>query len=206
MGDDRLPPQQNEASKSAVVRRVSTPPKFEVMDRIRREKPRPGEPIHVDIEVAAEPLERQGKRAYVRSAGGAHSTFDIRSDEAAFLGGDDSAPSPLSYLSAGVAFCFLTHLTTYIRKMGVDIHSVKVELRARFIKNTIDAAVGGQTPGGCEGLDLHVLVDSDKTTEEIARLVRVCRRACMALQSFINPVPTVTALYCNGDRLEVEEV
>lgn len=187
----------------AIVRKVSRKPSFELMSSVRREKMRPGEPIHVDIEVAAEPLERQAKLALVSAAGEGHSTFEIRSDEADFLGGDDSAPSLLSYLTAGVAFCFLTDVTTYVRKAHLRVRSFKIELRARFTKSTIDPGAGGQTPGGCEGLDLHVFVDSDEPGERVTEVIRVCRSACMALQSFTNPVPAVTAVHFNGQRFDV---
>ena len=54
------------------------------------------------VTVEAETLERQRKLARVRTARG--STFEMICDEGEHLGGDDSAPSPLCYFSAGVAF------------------------------------------------------------------------------------------------------
>ena len=54
------------------------------------------------ISVEAETLERQRKLARVRAGSG--STFEMICDEGAHIGGDDTAPSPLAYFSAGVAF------------------------------------------------------------------------------------------------------
>ncbi len=54
------------------------------------------------ITVEAETLERQRKRARVQAGRG--SAFELLSDEGQYLGGDDSAPPPLAYFSAGVAF------------------------------------------------------------------------------------------------------
>ncbi len=54
------------------------------------------------ISLEAETLDRQQKLARVRAGQG--STFEILCDEGVNLGGDDAAPSPLAYFSAGVAF------------------------------------------------------------------------------------------------------
>ncbi len=81
------------------------------MDKIVRKleaaPPTPGAPdpqgrrtitLHVD----AETRERQLKHAIV--TGGSTSPFEVYSDEGFYLGGDDSAPSPLAYFSLGIAF------------------------------------------------------------------------------------------------------
>ena len=53
------------------------------------------------LEVQAETVERQQKRAVVK---GRTSSFEIYCDEGTYLGGDDAAPPPLAYFSAGIAF------------------------------------------------------------------------------------------------------
>ena len=81
-----------------IVRKVRTGesvPNAARQDGVRRE---------IVIEVEAETLERQRKLARVRSGGGAGSTFEMTCDEGSRIGGDDTAPSPLAYFSAGVAF------------------------------------------------------------------------------------------------------
>lgn len=54
------------------------------------------------IRVSAEALDNMKKRAVVFSENA--STFSIICDEGPRLGGDDSAPSPLCYFSAAIAF------------------------------------------------------------------------------------------------------
>ncbi len=79
-----------------IVRKVETQESTAgpvAQDGIRRE---------IVIEVEAETLERQRKLARVRSRNG--STFEMICDEGTRIGGDDTAPSPLAYFSAGVAF------------------------------------------------------------------------------------------------------
>ena len=78
-----------------IVRKVETvesPPRTSG-DGARRE---------IVITIEAETLERQQKLARVRAGQG--STFEVLCDEGKHLGGDDEAPSPLAYFSAGVAF------------------------------------------------------------------------------------------------------
>ena len=79
-----------------IVRKVETKesaPGLGGQDGVRRE---------IVIKVEAETLERQRKLARVQAGRG--STFEMICDEGTYLGGDDSAPSPLGYFSAGVAF------------------------------------------------------------------------------------------------------
>ncbi len=56
----------------------------------------------IQIQVEAETMEGQLKRAIV--SGGSTSPFEAFCDEGEFLGGGDSAPSPLAFLSLGIAF------------------------------------------------------------------------------------------------------
>tara|TARA_A100001037_G_scaffold54587_4_gene46952 strand:- start:18955 stop:19245 length:291 start_codon:yes stop_codon:yes gene_type:complete len=61
-----------------------------------------GSKREIVISLEAETLERQRKVARVHAGRG--STFEMLSDEGQYLGGDDTAPPPLAYFSAGIAF------------------------------------------------------------------------------------------------------
>lgn len=71
-------------------------------ERMRTRFPRAGHTIEVVVE--AEALERQRKHGRVVLTRPPGSTFVISCDEGAYLDGDDTAPPPLAYLSASVAF------------------------------------------------------------------------------------------------------
>jgi len=64
--------------------------------------------------------------------------FELRCDEGNIIGGTDSAPAPLDYLSAGIAFCFLSHVSIYIKQNTLQVEGVRVEqqmrLKLRFTK------------------------------------------------------------------------
>ena len=65
-------------------------------------QPRQDRELRVAIE--AESLEGMKKRAIVTLEQPEGSTFSIICDEGSYLAGEDSAPPPLAYFSAGIAF------------------------------------------------------------------------------------------------------
>jgi hypothetical protein len=56
------------------------------------------------VAIEAESLEGMKKRAIVTLEQPEGSTFSIVCDEGAYLAGEDTAPPPLAYFSAGIAF------------------------------------------------------------------------------------------------------
>ena len=56
------------------------------------------------VAIEAESLEGMKKRAIVTLEQPKGSTFSITCDEGAYLAGEDTAPPPLAYFSAGIAF------------------------------------------------------------------------------------------------------
>ena len=56
------------------------------------------------VRLSAEPLEDMKKQATVTLEAPEGSTWSIVCDEGSYLGGDDTAPPPLVYFSAAVAF------------------------------------------------------------------------------------------------------
>ncbi len=56
------------------------------------------------VSIEAESLEGMRKKAVVTLEQPEGSTFSIICDEGAYLAGEDTAPPPLAYFSAGIAF------------------------------------------------------------------------------------------------------
>lgn len=65
---------------------------------------KPVQKREIVLQVEAQSLENMRKQASVTVEHPTGSTFSIICDEGAYLGGDDSAPPPLAYFSAGIAF------------------------------------------------------------------------------------------------------
>lgn len=64
----------------------------------------PDQDRELRVVVEAQSLEGMKKRAIVTLEQPEGSTFSILCDEGAYLAGEDTAPPPLAYFSAGIAF------------------------------------------------------------------------------------------------------
>lgn len=166
------------------------------------EKPKPGEKMSFEVNVVAESEDGMHKRASVEPNLPTWGTFSVRCDEGGALGGEDTAPPPLGYLSCGLAFCLLTHLTSYVRAKKLDIKTLKVEQRMRFSTTLVtDAEKAADIRGNCDALETYVVIDSDEPQDAIEELIRVSENACMALQSVVNQTPQTTTIRLNGQNV-----
>ena len=166
-------------------------------------KPRPGEQMVFEVNLSAESLDGMKKRAVIEPNLPSWGAFQLTCDEGTALGGTDTAPPPLGYLSAGIAFCLLTHLTSFVRAKSMDVQSIRIEQRLNFSTTLVtDAEKMGDLKGSCDGVETHVIVESTEPDENIRDLIRISENACMAMQSIINVTPKSTHLHLNGQRLE----
>ena len=97
-------------------------------------KARVPEPLHFEVNIVAEAHERQKKSGVVQVNIPGFSPAKLYCDEQKPVG-DDTAPPPLAYFSAGIAFCLLTHLSDILTARKIDITSMKIEQRLRFKTN-----------------------------------------------------------------------
>ncbi len=104
------------------------------------------------------------------------STFEFLSDDPPVLGGGDRAPDGLSYLSAGIAFCYLTQIGRYatIRKLRLDEY--------RLIQDTGFSLPGasGQTgkAGEAAPVETHVTLRTGEDDEVANEIVRMGEQTC----------------------------
>ncbi len=68
------------------------------------ERPQLGAAMEIRIQVNAESLGKMKKRAVVKGMRADSSSWEMLCDEGERVGGEDSAPPPLAYFSAGIAF------------------------------------------------------------------------------------------------------
>ena len=68
------------------------------------ERTQAGSPTEIRILVNAESLGKMKKRAVVKGMRADSSSWEMVCDEGTRVGGDDEAPPPLAYYSAGIAF------------------------------------------------------------------------------------------------------
>ena len=163
------------------------------------------EGLDLEVHVVAELVPGPGlvKRGTVKPNIPSFGAFELYCDEGASIGGADTAPAPLSYLSAGIAFCLLTHLKGYAVSEKLKIASMRVEQRTKFQSRIPGMTVpeGGQMEGVSKGIETYVLIDSNEPPAAIARMVAVAEKACMAAQTVVNAVPATTVILRNGTKI-----
>lgn len=190
-------------SKFEIVRATSehvSPQRFEVTPF---RQPAPGERLRFEVNLTAEAGEKMSKRARVEPNLDTWSTFEIACDEGTALGGDDSAPPPLSYLSAGIAFCLLTHLQQFARQRQLQLDDLRVEQRMRFSTDLPGPdGPNADVEGCCEGVETHVVAEGDEDPDRVRELVERAWQACMAMQTAVNATPQETHVHLNGNRVD----
>jgi len=159
------------------------------------------EPLRFEVNVEAHAEERQKKRAYVQVNIPGFSPAKLYCDEQTPVG-DDTAPPPLAYFSAGIALCLLTHLTDILTARKIDVKAMRVEQRTRFKTNlSTMRTLGHTTEGECEGIENNVIIDSDEPPEVIEELFAEAQNACMAHHALRNPMPWSNRLVHNDSTL-----
>jgi uncharacterized OsmC-like protein len=164
-------------------------------------KARVPEPLQFEVNVVAHAEERQKKKGVISVNIPGFSPVKLYCDEQPPVG-DDTAPPPLAFFSAGIAFCLLTHLTDILTARNIRVDSMRVEQRVRFMTNlSTMRTLGHTTEGVCEAIESHVIVDSPESEETIQALVAEAEGACMAHNALRNPVPWSTRVVHNGDEI-----
>lgn len=165
-------------------------------------KSRPPEPLHFEVNIVAEAHDRQKKSGVVQVNIPGFSPAKIYCDEQTPVG-DDTAPPPLAFFSAGIAFCLLTHLSDILTTRKIQVDTMKIEQRIKFMtKLGSMRELGVPNEGACEMVETHVLIDSPEPPEKIQALLAEAEGSCMAHYALRNPIPWSTRLVHNGTELE----
>ena len=94
------------------------------------------------------------------------STFRFLSEETEEFGGQGRAPDAATYISAGIAFCFMTQLGRYAKIMKKNLDEYKVIQDTHF---SLGGASGGTgQPGEADAVETHVYLDTSEG-EDFAR-------------------------------------
>lgn len=174
------------------VRKMDKLPETEGLPAKEHQKPKSVKSVRFHFDVSAEPVGRQGKRAVIGTPMPGWSPFEIYCNEGTPLGGEDDAPSPLGYFTAGVAFCLLTHITMYLGASGLNVQRIKVEVRGNY------AAEAEPPSGGAESFETAIIIDSPEPADRIKAFVEQCQSACIALQTIANRTPLHSKVIHNG--------
>ena len=126
------------------------------------------------------------------------STFRFLSDEAAEFGGAGAAPDAVSYLAAGVAFCFMTQHGRYAKIMKKDLQ-YRVTQDIHF---SLGGASGGTGQAGiADAVETHVYLDTSEGEVFARRCLDMAEQTCF-LHAFcrtaLEPTFTITRTVDSG--------
>jgi uncharacterized OsmC-like protein len=106
----------------------------------------------------------------------AGSVFRLLSDDSAAAGGRERAPSGLAYLSAGIAFCFMTQLGRYAQVARYDIDCCRIVQDTNF---SLPAALSGSGAASTAApVDTSVFIDSPEEESRILTLLKMGEQTC----------------------------
>ncbi|MDT8397146.1 MAG: OsmC family protein [Pseudomonadales bacterium] len=101
------------------------------------------------------------------------SVFRFLSDDSRLVDGQERAPSGLAYLSAGIAFCYMTQIGRYS-------HIVKKPLESyRIVQDTcFSLADAEHAQAGCEAVKTHVYLETGEGEDYARTLVDMSEQTC----------------------------
>ncbi len=107
------------------------------------------------------------------------SVFRFLSDDSALVGGQARAPAGLAYLSAGIAFCYLTQLGRYTHIVKKQLDGYRIVQDTRFSLPGASGASGGTGKAGqAEAVVTHVYLDTSEGDDFARTLVDMGEQTC----------------------------
>ena len=102
---------------------------------------------------------------------------------------NDTAPSGLALLSAGIAFCYMTQLSRYIESMKMDIHGVRLVQFNPYVVGARAAA---------EPIDTHLFLNGNAAPETHSQLLTIAARTCYLHAASKTPTEPNLRIIHNG--------
>jgi len=104
------------------------------------------------------------------------STFRFISDETEEFGGKGRAPDAVSYMSASIAFCFMTQLGRYAKILKKNLDEYKVIQDTHF---SLGGASGGTgEAGSADAVETHVYLDTSEGEEFARKALQMGEQTC----------------------------
>jgi len=128
------------------------------------------------------------------------SHFEVFADEGARLGGENTAPRPLTYFLLSVGFCALTQLHRYSEMMKVSLADAKVTVRSGF--RTDGSVLRGTVKARPVDFEVEFDVTSDNPPDRVAACVRAAEAGCFVMQTIIEPTEVTRTVRLNGTAID----
>jgi uncharacterized OsmC-like protein len=148
-------------------------------------------PLTVSAEIRA--INGQLKEARSRQ-------FVIQSDEGPIVGGNDEAPSPLTYFVASIGFAVLTDLVRSFALYDLAVDELSLTIRADF---PLGAKYAGLEIGSeAESVSYEVEIETPEVDERVRSAISWTEKHCHAVNTIRRPVRVDAVYRVNGAVLE----
>lgn len=104
------------------------------------------------------------------------SVFHLLCDEAPENGGKGLAPDAASYISAGIAFCFMTQFGRYAAIMRKDLRRYRVVQDTHFSLGGASGRTG--EPGQADPVETHVYLESGEDDDFARKILDMAEQTC----------------------------
>lgn len=106
--------------------------------------------------------------------------WQMATDEAPNLGGEDTAPPPLSFFMAALVGCAMTQIRMMARQHRIRIDGLQVRARAEWVRDVPEVGVH---VADTQGYALEVEIDSPDDPEAVKALILDAQRGCFVEHS-----------------------
>lgn len=131
------------------------------------------------------------------------SHFEVFADEGPRMGGENSAPRPLTYFLLSVGFCALTQLHRYSDMMKLTLRDPKVTVRSGF--RTDGSVLQGTVKASTVDFEVDFEVESDDPPDRVAACIRAAENGCFVMQAIVEPTEVKRTVRLNGKTLDIEQ-
>ncbi|MFP6712698.1 MAG: OsmC family protein [Rhodospirillales bacterium] len=122
-------------------------------------------------------LREDGMKEIVQMQYSPHGTsFRLLSEEAPINGGQGRAPDANTYISAGIAFCFMTQFGRFVKMLDLDLEEYRVVQDSHF---SLGGASGGTGKAGeADPLETHIYLKTAESDDVAREMLDISEQTC----------------------------
>ena len=103
-------------------------------------------------------------------------SFNFLSEEAPQNGGQGRAPDANSYISAGIAFCFMTQFGRFVKMANLELSDYRIVQDSHF---SLGGASGGTGKAGeADPLETHVYLETKEPDDVAKEMLDMSEQTC----------------------------
>ena len=128
---------------------------------------------------------------------------EISIDEPPELGGTDHGPNPVEIILVALGTCQEIVYRAYAAVMGIELESVKVDVRGYLDLHGL-FALDDSIPAGYQKVIFETEIKSSASREQLTQLAKMVESHCPVLNTLQAPVEVVGKVVANGQELGLD--